>query len=385
MNIGIIVFAYNRSHHLKKVLEGLRKNDGVSRLYIFQDGLKCEQHRDEWEKTQQVISDTDWCEVIYTQASYNKGLAKSIVDGINVVFTENDAVIVLEDDCVPASGFISYMIQCFDKYVLQENVYSVSGYSWPIELPEDQYDVYGCGRISSWGWGTWKDRWEQYNEDNEIITRLKGDKEKSRYLATWGNDCEAILLDRINGRNNSWAVYWALHVIEKQGICINPYRSLINNIGMDGTGVHCGITQRFEVEISDEHQERLLLPEIPKMLGTTEKAFVGLYGSYTARHVEKQHQERVLVYGLGNFFMVNEKELNDMYSIKAFIDIKKTGWFAGKKIIDIDEISLYDYDRIIIMLQRFQECKKVLKVLGDMGVPMEKIVTGHCCMKIEDI
>ena len=42
------------------------------------------------------------------------------------------------------------VIQCFDKYAEQEEVYSVSGYSWPIILPENEYDVYGCGRISSW-------------------------------------------------------------------------------------------------------------------------------------------------------------------------------------------------------------------------------------------
>ena len=67
MNIGIIVFAYNRSQHLNEVLEGLRKNEGISKLYIFQDGLKSEQHRDEWEKTQRIIKSIIWCKVIYTQ------------------------------------------------------------------------------------------------------------------------------------------------------------------------------------------------------------------------------------------------------------------------------------------------------------------------------
>lgn len=50
------------------------------------------------------------------------------------------------------------------------------------------YDVYGCGRISSWGWGTWRDRWEQYSVDNNALKRLKEDK--SRNLAVWENDLE---------------------------------------------------------------------------------------------------------------------------------------------------------------------------------------------------
>lgn len=382
MNIGITVFAYNRSRHLKKVLEGLRKNEGISKLYIFQDGLKCEQHRDEWEATQHVIESIDWCDVIYTQSPYNKGLAKSIVDGINVVFAENDAVIVLEDDCVPAADFIRYMYQCFDTYAENKKAYSVSGYSWPIKLPKDKYDVYSCGRISSWGWGTWKDRWEQYCIDNDIVKRLRGDRDHSRDLAVWGNDCEMTLSDRMRGRNNSWAVYWALHVIENKGICINPYRSLINNIGMDGTGVHCGITQRFHVAISNGSCKEFLLPEKPDILDTTEKAFADLYGSYTAIHKEDGQLENVLIYGLGNFFKTNEKELNEMYNIKAFIDTKKTGWFAGKKIININEIERYEYDKIIIMLQKFQECKNVLHILVGKGIAMEKIELGHCCIKI---
>ena len=55
MKVGIAVFAYNRSWHFQQVLNGLRKNDYVNKLYIFQDGLKCEEHREEWEKVRKII------------------------------------------------------------------------------------------------------------------------------------------------------------------------------------------------------------------------------------------------------------------------------------------------------------------------------------------
>ena len=55
MKTGIIVFAYNRGDHLQKVIAGLKENEEVSRLYIFQDGIKCVEHRSEWEKTRQVL------------------------------------------------------------------------------------------------------------------------------------------------------------------------------------------------------------------------------------------------------------------------------------------------------------------------------------------
>ena len=35
------------------------------------------------------------------------------------------------------------------------------------------------------------------------------------------------------------------------GLCLYPSRSLVHNIGMDGSGVHCGQSSVFDVELSD--------------------------------------------------------------------------------------------------------------------------------------
>lgn len=377
INIGIIVFAYNRSRHITEVLEGLRKNQGVEKLYVYQDGLKCEKHFIEWEKTSRVITEIDWCEVIYRRQEYNKGLAKSIIDGVTEVFEENDAVIVLEDDCVPTANFIHFMRQCFEKFRNDKRVYSVSGYNWPINLKRDKYDIYGCGRISSWGWGTWKDRWDCYHIDNNILKHMKKDADSSRALSAWGSDLETTLLANISGQADSWAVYWALHVIDKRGICINPYESFIQNIGMDGTGVHCGISNRFQVELEKGEKTEFVLPQRLEVLQTTEMAFASLYGSYTAVNATKENAPDVLVYGLGNFFTQYEREINSVYRIRAFIDQRKKGWYAGKAIININEIPEYTYDKIIIMVADIQEILNIIKKLIKRDVCTEKLLLGH--------
>lgn len=377
MNIGILIFAYNRSRHLTEVLNGLKKNSDVEKVHIFQDGLKCEEHRLEWEKTKTVIGDIDWCEVVYHKASYNKGLAQSIVDGINLVFEEYDAVIVLEDDCVPTANFISFMNQCFEKYKDNKEVYCVSGYSWPIALEKGQYDVYGCGRISSWGWGTWKDRWIIYEKDYELVKKMKQEEITSKNLAMWGQDLEEVLIGNVRGNCDSWAVFWALNVISKEGICINPYESLIRNIGMDGSGVHCGTTNRFEVKSINGEIKEFNLPEQIDFLDEAKEAFASLYGSYTASSHEDETKDNILVYGLGNFYLQNERETNKKYNIKAFVDRNKRGWFVGKKIIKLNEIKDYTYDYILIMIQDIQECLKVSNELSDLGINSEKILLGN--------
>lgn len=76
----------------------------------------------------------------------------------------------------------------------------------------------------------------------------------------------------------------------------------------------------------------------------------------------KNFKENVLVYGLGNFFKEYEKDINYDFNIAAFIDQKKKGWYAGKKILKLEDVKYYDYDKIIIMVQSIQECIKIIKI-----------------------
>lgn len=378
MRIATLLFTYHRSYHLEQVLTSLKKNTLLpQKLFVFQDGLKPEEDDCEWKKVNDLIHKIDWCDNEIIVSAFNRGLAASIISGINYAFNEYDAVIVLEDDCVPSYDFIKFMEQCFVKYEDNKKVYSVSGYSWPISLEKNQYDVYTCGRISTWGWGTWKDRWDSYVIDNDILNRLKNDKLKSENLATWGNDCEKMLLDKIVGKNDSWAIYWGLKIIENEGICINPYQSLIQNIGMDGSGVHCGRTYKFQVMFPDDLKETFVLPDNTDILEKTKKAFAPYFGSYTSINQEKELKEKILVYGFGNFYLQNEKEINEKYYVEAFIDSNKEGWFAGKKIIKIQEIRQYKYNRILIMVQNIQECMNITRRLISIGVSTQKILLGH--------
>ena len=379
MKTGIAVFAYNRSGHLQQVLDGLQKNKNVDKLYLFQDGLKCEAHRKEWEKVKEVIKNIAWCEVQCSFAEENKGLAYSIVEGINHVLAENDAVIVLEDDCVPAPDFIDFMEQCFKKYQNNKRIYSVSGYSYPFHIRESsESDVYFCGRISSWGWGTWKDRWENYEQDYGMLQRMKKDKEKSLCLALWGRDLEEMLADRVRGNNDSWAVFWALKVIEEGGLCVNPCDSLIQNIGLDGSGVHCGKSDFFDVRLCPKKHEGFLLPDNTEITPETEEAFAPLYGSYTAlTYRQKKDRCSALIYGVGSLFLVNEKRINDDYDIVAFVDRNKKGYYAGKKILLPDEIKDYEFDKLVIMIRDEGEAGRVAEDMTDRyGIPEEKIESG---------
>lgn len=378
MKIATVVFTYNRSKHTKQVLDGLKQNTILpEKLFIFQDGLKRQEHKKEWIKVNELIHKINWCDTKIIVSAFNKGLSASIISGINEVFKSYDAAIILEDDCVPAANFICFMNQCFEKYKDNKKVYSISGYSWPIELAKKQYDIYGCGRISSWGWGTWKDRWMIYEKDYEIIKKMKQSKELSQNLARWGNDLEDTLVGNVRGICDSWAVFWALNVILKQGICINPYQSLIKNIGMDGTGVHCGISDEFEVEYTNEKKDKFYLPDELYFYSETLTAFASLYGSYTALSEDTDNKKRALVYGVGNFYLVNEKFINQEYYIEKFVDIHKKGYFEGKEIIRPDEIYNVQFEKLIIMLRDKNISMDIYnRIINEYHIPEDKVELG---------
>ena len=383
MDIATVLLTYNRSYHTGEVINALSQNTVLPKtLYIFQDGLRKEEHRAEWEKVNRLIREADFCPTTLYVSDTNKGVANSVISGVGHALSRHDAVIVIEDDCVPAVNFMRFMEQCLEKYREDERVWCVGGFNDPIEVERDIYDVYGCGRTSSWGWGTWKDRWRRFSFDNDILKRLKRDEKKSGALATWGNDCGQMLLSNVAGKGDIWDVYWSLLMLEAGGICVLPYESLVRNIGLDGTGTHCGASDKFRVNVSNDKKEKFLLPDSIGIRRETERAYVDLYGSYTAINTEGAEKENVIIYGMGKFFRQHEKELIERYYVKAFIDRRETGWYAGKKFIEVNEIGKYEYEKVIIMVLNVNECFRIIQELTRVGVGAEKIMLGQALFGI---
>ena len=91
---------------------------------------------------------------------------------------------------------------------------------------------------------------------------------------------------------------------------------------------------------------------------------------------EHMSKENVLVYGMDNFYLQNEKSLNGLYHIRAFID-KKGGGDRNGKIIQVEEIPQYEFDKIIIMVWSIQESIRISQNLLYEGIKAEQIILGH--------
>ena len=126
----IIVFAFNRPEALKNTIESLLRNEESkdSDLYVFVDGAR-DNKLGEDEKVRQVQEYTKkingFKSLHYTFSEKNKGLGNSIIQGVTQIINQYGKAIVLEDDLVFSTNFLSYMNQGLERYENNENVFSI--------------------------------------------------------------------------------------------------------------------------------------------------------------------------------------------------------------------------------------------------------------------
>ncbi|WP_406656578.1 hypothetical protein V7O62_12060 [Methanolobus sp. ZRKC2] len=260
----IALFIYNRPEHSRKTLESLVNNSEFadSSLYIFCDGAKSEKDIDSVQATRELIHSYELENAKIIESKHNKGLAQSLVDGINYIFREHDRIVVLEDDCVSSSDFIHFMNTCLSNYESNERVMNVSAYCPPIEIPEDYpYDIFFSYRFSSWGWGTWKRAWKNYSRDPHMLDIIEDSSVIKKKIDRAGLDLYPMLKRQVNGKLNSWAVFWAVNIIMNDGLSISPVRSRITNIGHDGSGTHCRTDEKYNVQIQNQKPRKISFPE----------------------------------------------------------------------------------------------------------------------------
>lgn len=242
---AIVLFVYKRPELTTKVLEGLKENK-IKKLIVFSDGPKDKGDIEKVSVVREIIKKIDWCNVELFCSEDNQGLANSIIAGVSSVLKRFDKVIVLEDDCIPAQDFVEFMDTCLAKYK-EENVMSVSGYSLPVKVPPDyKYDVYFFSRCSSWGWGTWKDRWGKVDwEVSDYKDFIKNKKEQKKFNRG-GNDLTCMLDKQMQGQLDSWAVRWAYAHYKEGAPCVYPVKSLILNDGFGKDSTHCSSEDGFD-------------------------------------------------------------------------------------------------------------------------------------------
>lgn len=260
MNAPIALFVYNRPTHTRQTVEALIKNalSEDSNLFIFSDAPKTEMQAKAVNEVRQYICQIDGFKTVtIVEREANFGLARSIIDGVSKLCKEYGRVIVLEDDLVTSPYFLKYMNDALDMYKDAHKVMHISGATYPIE--DVKGETFFLRVPLCWGWGTWARAWQYFAKDIRVMKQF--DRQMISEFDFDGTYPYWRQLELNRRRKlDTWFVFWYATLFLNDGLALFPGKSLVNNIGMDSSGVHCGTSKDFEIAPSNAPIELSTIP-----------------------------------------------------------------------------------------------------------------------------
>ncbi|MCK5320476.1 glycosyltransferase [Candidatus Parcubacteria bacterium] len=287
----IVLFVYNRLEHTKKTVESLQKNKLASKseLYIFSDAPKDLNATKNVQNVRNYIkSIAGFKNIIIIERNKNLGLARSIISGVTETINKYGKVIILEDDLITSPFFLQYMNDALLLYSDDEQVMHISGYFFPNnkKLP----DTFFYNQTSCWSWATWKRAWQHFEPDaKKLYDEIKNKNLIKKFnLDGCNEDFENQLVANINGKLKTWAIKWQASVFLKNGLCLHPWKSLVKNIGLDGSGINCSQNSKYDTKPANKKVkvERQILLEYPQAKKVAKK-FYKRKTSFTRRMINK--------------------------------------------------------------------------------------------------
>jgi len=248
----VALFVYNRPWHTRRTVEALLANLDASEtpLYIFSDAPRDVAASGAVVEVRSFLRKiTGFKSILIIERENNYGLARSIIDGVTHVCEKYGRAIVMEDDLVTSTYFLKFMNEGLEKYQDEQRVISIHGYVYPVEqsLPE----TFFLKGADCWGWATWKRGWDLFEPDGaKLLAELKRRKLTHQFDFDGGYPYTRMLRNRIAGKNNSWAILWYASAFLQDKLTLYPGRSLVHNIGLDGSGTHCSETKGYSGELA---------------------------------------------------------------------------------------------------------------------------------------
>ncbi len=290
--VPIALIVYNRLIHTRQVIDALLKNVGVeaSVLYIFSDAAANKEDYCSVAEVREYIKTVNGFKDVYViERASNYGLAKNIIDAVTFMTNQYDSVIVLEDDIVTSKWFLKYMNEALIKYKYNEKVMAVSGH-FPDGgdiLPDTFFVPY----FDCWGWGTWSRSWKCFEKNPERIIENADKNFIFKSTVCGVSDHWKQVLDNNKGRLDTWYVFFYMIILEKNGLVLNNSLKMCKNIGCDGSGIHCGISNEESMRKVGQQEVKIFPTDI----------FIN-YSAVSVLHNYYKRQSHILPYRVFRVF-----------------------------------------------------------------------------------
>ena len=246
--VPIVIFAYNRPNHFKRVMIALENYKIDNKIYLFLDGPK--NNKDKILQKDILGSITrvgkfnkfKKNQILVQRNKKNLGLANSILKGLDKISKIHNRFIVLEDDVIPYVNMIPFLSNCLIKYKNEKQINAICGYQFlNFEKKSKILETKILRHFIPWGWATWSNKWKNFRK-NSIHSNKRNKNKIPKFIFSLQNK----LIKNKNSKR-----YWSLKFMI-YNYCFNNYfifpnNSLVKNIGFDGSGTNSLVTNDLYV------------------------------------------------------------------------------------------------------------------------------------------
>lgn len=312
VDVPVRVMLWTRPECLKRQFEVLKKA-APSTLFLISDGGRNEREMALIRESRAVFENIDWdCTVHKLFFEENQGMYTMMKHTRELIWSNVDRCIFLEDDYVPAVSFFRFCAEMLEKYKDDPRIEMITGHNVLGTYPDaEPYDYFFTQNgWSIWGTACWR-RTAEGREypfdyaDNEYIKRCIKDNTNDFWYKKVDGYCKGQLVDNhIPGSE----YYHAINSILNHSVCIVPTKNMIKNIGT--VGEHTNLNQRikgdgeclfnmetYEIEFPIKHPKYVIDDKhygnlYAKMLGQIKKPiFVRIYKKFKHGFIYLIHGE----------------------------------------------------------------------------------------------
>ncbi|UTW14260.1 hypothetical protein [Marinobacterium rhizophilum] len=230
-----------------KTVESLKKNTLAKKtnVYFFSDAPKVGDETKVGMVRSYLTSVSGFLSVNIVERSDNCRVSNNR-GGMEFLLNRYGKVIFMEDDIVTAPGFIRFVNEGLEFSKNIGSVFAVGGHTPNLySLRCLSCDNYYSSRFHGWGFGIWKDRYEKISKIPSWDL-IKYDPETVKNLKAMGSDMTAMIRSESEGRINAFDIRSCYYMAKNEKYMLLPKMALVKNIGLDGSGVHCGADDPYD-------------------------------------------------------------------------------------------------------------------------------------------
>lgn len=249
-DLAVGITTCNRAGHLRRCVESLRGCTHAERtvLYIAVDHPPSEAYVEGHREVVRYLEGgvSGFLDVRILWRSENLGQRGNGFGLRHEMFSEHERIIFTEDDNTFSPGFLDYMWKGFSFYENDPTIWAICGYNDPVQIPSWYAHAYYLRTGSCmWGVGLWKSKVEQVEWSMDLFGQWVLRSSVRRKISKYHAKAIPQLVRMVSERRLLTDGYVFVYLLVNGMRSVYPTRSLVRNIGHDGTGQHCGVNARY--------------------------------------------------------------------------------------------------------------------------------------------